>query len=105
MLEWAEVLYNIPDMEEVSVEVPCWKLAVVLNYQLMFQGDNPLLGFNSFPFIPYFWSYGPHINYADLRVRSLVRTMRDLLSFFIITRLLLIMILLPLLLTLVGKEK
>jgi hypothetical protein len=71
-----QILYNIPDMEEVTVEVPCWKLAVVLNDQLMFQGDNPL-GFDGCPFIPYFWNYEPHINYYDLRVRSLVRTMRD----------------------------
>ncbi len=70
------LLYNIPDMEEVTVEVPCWKLAVVLNDQLMFQGDNPL-GFDSCPFIPVFWNYEPHINYYDLRVRSLIRTMRD----------------------------
>lgn len=70
------ILYNIPDMEEVTVETPTWKLAVVLNDQLMFQGDNPL-GFDNCPFIPYFWNYEPHINYYDLRVRSLVRTMRD----------------------------
>lgn len=70
------ILYNIQDLEEVTVEVPCWKLAVVLNDQLMFQGDNPL-GFDGCPFIPYYWNYEPHINYYDLRVRSLVRTMRD----------------------------
>lgn len=70
------ILYNIPDMEPVTVETPCWKLAVVLNDQLMFQGDNPL-GFDTCPFVPYFWNYEPHINYFDLRVRSLVRTMRD----------------------------
>lgn len=71
-----ELLYNIPDMEIVTVEVPTWKLAVVLNDQLMFQGDNPL-GFDGCPFIPVFWNYEPHINYYDLRVRSLIRTMRD----------------------------
>ncbi len=71
-----QLLYNIPDMEEVSVEVPCWKLAVVLNDQLMFQGENPL-GFDGCPFIPYFWNYDPHINQPDLRVRSLIRSMRD----------------------------
>ncbi len=71
-----QILYNIPDMEEVSVEVPCWKLAVILNDQLMFQGDNPL-GFDGCPFIPVFWNYEPHINYYDLRVRGLIRTMRD----------------------------
>ena len=71
-----QILYNIPDMEMVEVEVPTWKLAVVLNDQLMFQGDNPL-GFDDCPFIPVFWNYEPHNNYYDLRVRGLVRTMRD----------------------------
>jgi len=71
-----QILYNIPDMEVVEVEIPCWKLATVLNDQLMFQGDNPL-GDMGCPFIPVFWNYEPHINYYDLRVRSLVRPMRD----------------------------
>ena len=71
-----QILYNIPDMEEVTVETPCWKLAVVLNDQLMFQGDNPL-GFDGCPFVPYYWNYEPHNNYFDLRVRGLIRTMRD----------------------------
>src|SRR5574338_212315 len=70
------LLYSIPDMEEVTVEVPTWKLAVVLNDQLMFQGDNSL-GFDQCPFVPYYWNYEPHINYYDLRVRSLTRCMRD----------------------------
>lgn len=71
-----ELLYNIPDMEVVTVEVPTWKLATILNDQLLFQGDNPL-GFDDCPFIPVFWNYEPHNNYYDLRVRGLVRTMRD----------------------------
>src|SRR5579872_1114848 len=70
------IMQAIPDLEEVTVEVPTWKLAVVLNDQLMFQGDNPL-GFDDCPFIPYFWNYEPHNNYYDLRARGLVRTMRD----------------------------
>jgi len=70
------ILYNIPDMEVVTVEAPCWKLATVLNDQLMFIGDNPL-GFDSCPMVPYFWNYDPHINYFDLRVRSLVYPMRS----------------------------
>ncbi|MES2875417.1 MAG: hypothetical protein V4708_16960 [Bacteroidota bacterium] len=70
------ILYGIDDMEEVEVETPTWKLAVVLNDQLMFQGENPL-GFDDCPFIPVFWNYEPHINYFDLRCRGLVRTMRD----------------------------
>lgn len=70
------LLYNIPDMEPVTVEVPTWKLATVLNDQLMYQGDNPL-GFDSCPVIPYFWNYDPHLNYYDLRCRSLVYPMRS----------------------------
>jgi hypothetical protein len=72
-----ELLYNIPDLELVETTVPTWKLAVVLNDQLMFQGNNPL-GFDyDCPVIPVFWNYEPHNNYYDLRVRSLIRTMRD----------------------------
>jgi len=70
------LLANLEDVEEVTVEVPSWKLAVVLNDQLMFQGDNPL-GFDSCPMISYFWNYEPHINYYDLRCRGLIRTMRS----------------------------
>lgn len=72
----AMIMQTIPDLQEVTVEVPTWKLAVVLNDQLMFQGDNPL-GFDDCPFIPVFWNYEPHISQYDLRCRGLVRTMRD----------------------------
>lgn len=70
------LVHAIPDLEEVTVEVPTWKLAVVLNDQLMFEGENPL-GFDGCPFIPVVWNYEPHINYYDLRVRGLIRTMRS----------------------------
>jgi hypothetical protein len=72
-----QILYSIDDMEEVTVEAPCWKLAVVLNDQLMFQGENPLWDGPECPFIPNFWNYDPHINYYDLRSRSLIYTMRS----------------------------
>ena len=78
-----ELLYNLPDLEPVEIEVPTWKLAVVLNDQLMYQGDNPL-NFDNCPFIPVFWNYEPHQNYYDLRARSLVKTMRD--SQFLLNR-------------------
>ncbi len=71
-----QILYSIDDMEEVTVEMPCWKVAVVLNEQMMFQGENPLGDFGC-PFVSVDWNYEPHINYFDLRCRSLVRTMRD----------------------------
>lgn len=71
-----QIQMGIPDLEVVEVEVPGWKLATVLNDQLMFQGENPLQ-FEECPVIPYFWNYEPHINYYDLRCRGLVRTLRS----------------------------
>lgn len=70
------IQYNIPDLQPVNVEVPTWKCAVVLNDQMMYQGNNPL-GFDECPMVANFWNYSPHINYPDLRDRSLVRCMRD----------------------------
>jgi len=74
--QMVSILQSIPDLQAVTVEVPCWKLAVVLNEQLMFLGDNPLGDYGA-PMVPVYWNYEPHINYYDLRVRSLIRTMRD----------------------------
>lgn len=62
--------------EVVEVNVPTWKLAVVLNDQLMWQGENPL-GFDECPFVPIYWNYDPQLSYQNLRVRSLVRTTRS----------------------------
>ena len=70
------ILKGITDLEVVEIMVPTWKVAVVLNDLLMFNGNNPL-GFDSCPFIPTFWNYDPHIAQYDLRVRSMVRPMRD----------------------------
>lgn len=78
-----EILYNIPDLQVVEVQTPCWKLAVVLNDQLMFQGENPL-GFDECPFVPVFWNYEPHVNVPGLRARSLMMTMRS--SQFLMSR-------------------
>jgi len=72
-----QILYHIEDMEEVTVETPCWKLAVVLNDQMMFQGDNPLWDGPECPFIPQYWNYEPHMNQYELRSRSLIFTMRS----------------------------
>lgn len=72
-----QILYHIEDMEEVTVDTPCWKLALVLNDQLMFQGENPLWDGSECPFIPNYWNYDPHINHPDLRSRSLIYPMRS----------------------------
>ena len=69
--------------EVIETMVPTWRLCVVLNDQLMFQGLNPL-GFDECPVIPVVWNYDPHVSQYDLRVRSLTRSMRD--SNFLLNR-------------------
>jgi len=71
-----QILYHIDDMEEVTVETPCWKLCCVLNDQLMYQGENPLWDGPECPFIPNYWNYDPHISQYQLRSRSLIYPMR-----------------------------
>lgn len=62
--------------EVIEMEVPTWKLAVILNDKIMYHGNNPLK-FDECPFVPIFWNYDPYLSQPDLRVRSLVRAMRD----------------------------
>lgn len=71
------VLQSIRDLEVVNVDSPCWKVAVVLNEQLMYIGENPLWDGPECPFIPTFWNYDPHISQYQLRSRSLVFPMRS----------------------------
>lgn len=75
-VEMLDALNALHMMEEVEVEVPTWKMASILNDQLMWQGFNPL-GFDACPMVPVFWNYDPHLSYYDLRVRSLTRICRD----------------------------
>lgn len=72
-----QILYHIDDMEEVMVESPCWKVAVILNDIMMFQGENPLWDGPECPFVPNFWNYDPHVNQMELRSRSLIFPMRS----------------------------
>jgi hypothetical protein len=71
-----EYLKVFPDLEEIEVEVPTWNVAVVLNKSTLYIGENPL-GFDECPFIPVFWDYEPWQAQYNLRVRSLVRYLRD----------------------------
>ena len=72
-----EILQYIPDLEEVTIDSPVWKCAVVLNDKLMFHADNPLWDGPECPMIPNFWNYDPHLNQPELRSRSLTFAMRS----------------------------
>jgi hypothetical protein len=64
-------------MQVFEFEVPTWNVAVVLNNRIMYNDHNPLK-FDRCPFVPIFWNYDPHLTNPNLRVRSLVRSMRDI---------------------------
>ena len=72
-----QILYHIQDMEEVTVDTPSWKVAIVLNDQMVYNGENPLWVGPECPFVPVFWNYEPHNQDFNLRVRSFTRCMRD----------------------------
>lgn len=69
-------IFEITDMQVVEVDAPCWMVCVVLNDQVIYQGPNPM-GDIDCPFVPYYWNYDPHLSDPTLRVRSLVKPMRD----------------------------
>lgn len=81
--EWKDSKENIkeylkvfPELEEIEVEVPTWNVAVILNKSVLYIGENPL-GFDECPFVPVYWDYEPWQAQYNLRVRSLVRYLRD----------------------------
>lgn len=81
--EWQDKKENIkeyltvfPQLEEIEVEVPTWNVAVILNKSVLYIGENPL-GFDECPFVPVYWDYEPWQAQYNLRVRSLVRYLRD----------------------------
>jgi len=78
-----ELVKSANFFEIIEVQVPTWKLAVVINESMMYLNYNPL-GFDECPLIPVYWNYDPHVAQYDLRVRSLVRNMRD--SQFLLNR-------------------
>jgi hypothetical protein len=71
-----EYLRVFPQLEEIEVEVPTWNVAVILNKSVLYIGENPL-GFDECPFIPVYFDYEPWQAQYNLRVRSLVRYLRD----------------------------
>lgn len=71
-----EYLKEFSELEEIEVEVPTWNVATILNKSVLYIGENPL-GFDECPFVPCYFDYNPEIAQYNLRVRSLVRYLRD----------------------------
>lgn len=71
-----EYLKVFPELQEIEEEVPTWNVSVILNKSVLYIGPNPL-GFDECPFVGVAWDYDGYIAQYNLRVRSLVRYLRD----------------------------
>ena len=70
-----KILFSIPDLKEVTVNVQTWKCATVVNDRLIAVQQNPYT--DKCPLIPVFWNYDPYMQDYNLRCRSLVFPMRS----------------------------
>jgi hypothetical protein len=69
-------LKDFPDVIEVDSTIPTTKLAIVIQDELFYHGNNPL-GIDRYPFVPVLGYFYPEIPSYDLRVQGVVRSLRD----------------------------
>ena len=65
-----------PRLEVVEAVIPTCKLAIVIQGKVFYNERNPS-GSDLYPFVPVFAYYNPQLPYYDLRITSVVRTLRD----------------------------
>lgn len=65
-----------PELTLVDQEIPTVRCAIRIGQEVVYDGPNPL-GVDSYPFVPVFAYYNPHLSYYPWRVTSVVRGLRD----------------------------
>ena len=65
-----------PKLEVIEATVPTVKLAIVIQGKVFYHERNPS-GSDLYPFVPVFAYYNPQMPYYDLRIISVVRSLRD----------------------------
>jgi hypothetical protein len=68
-------LKRFPFLEEITMSIPTWRKAVLLDQTIVYSGLNPLGG-DACPFIPMFFDYEPWQSQYPFRNRSLVTYLR-----------------------------
>ena len=71
-----QFLRQEPRLEVVESIVPSCHLAIVIQGKVFYDGRNPS-GSDKYPFVPVWAYYNPQLPYYDLRVTSVVRSLRD----------------------------
>jgi len=69
-------LATYPNVTEVEQTIPTVRLAIFVQNKCLYDGPQPL-GTDSYPFVPVFAYFNPQIPYYNLRVQSVVRSLRD----------------------------
>jgi len=65
-----------PSIISKKVTVPTYKLAIVVEGKVMYDGPNPM-GTDRLPFVPFTGYYEPEIPYFPWRIQGVVRGLRD----------------------------
>lgn len=71
-----EFLQLYPQIVVLNQEIPTVKLAIVVQGQTMYNGENPL-SVDRYPFVPVWAYYQPEISDFSVRVQGVVRGLRD----------------------------
>lgn len=75
--ELSQFLYYNDNIEIAEFEVPTVKMAMFINDELIYDGDNSL-GIDEYPFVPILSYFRPSLDTAAMRIQSAVRGMRDI---------------------------
>ena len=70
-------LHYYPRVTILSQEVPTVKLAIVVQGKVMYDGPNPMMGIDQYPFVPVLGYFNPQMPYFPYRIQGMVRGLRD----------------------------
>lgn len=76
-------LMQYPNLKRKKIQKQTCKLAIVVNNQVMYNGENPY-NIDRYPFIPIVGYYQPELPHYEWRIQGIVRSLRD--SQFILNR-------------------
>lgn len=71
-----EYLQAYPQISVLEQEIPTVKLAIVVQGNVLYNGENPL-GIDQYPFVPVFAYFNPQLQDFSLRIQGVVRGLRD----------------------------
>lgn len=75
-IDMERFLHDNPQVQKLEKDIPTIRLAVVLQDQVFYDGENPL-GIDEYPFIPVIGFYNKSMPYMYQRISGVCRSLRD----------------------------